>query len=193
MPLETKIALQPHAERGLPLSVGSYSYGTPALFYDLGDTARLTIGRFCSIADGVKIFVGRFGRHHYDFLSTYPMGMVFGNPSKLDVSIMHAGDLGVDIGSDVWLARDCTIMAGVKIGHGAVVGASSLVVRDVEPYEIVGGVPAKPLKKRFSAEQIERLLRIQWWNWTEDKLRSNIDCFYRAEIEAVLKQMESQR
>jgi acetyltransferase-like isoleucine patch superfamily enzyme len=191
MPLETKIALAAHASRGVRLSIGEYSYGTPTLFYNDGDPSlMLSIGAFCSIADDVKIFLGRFGRHHYDFLSTYPMGMVFGSPSKMDTSASHSGDLGVSVGSDVWIARSATIMAGVRIGHGAVIGACSLVTHDVKPYAIMGGVPAKPLKMRFNEDHVERLLRIRWWEWPSDKLRNNIDLFYSADIDEVLRELE---
>ena len=193
MPLPTKIALKPHADRGVQLSVGDYSYGTPTLFYEAGDPqARLTIGRFCSFAGDVKIFIGRHGRHHYDFLSTYPLAMIFGAPARIDPSVTCQSELAVSIGSDVWIANGSTITAGVTIGHGAVVGACSLVTKDVAPYTIVGGVPARPLKLRFAPEQIERLLKIQWWDWPEAKLLSNIDLFYRSDIAAVLELLERQ-
>lgn len=192
MPIATKIGLKPHVDRGVELSVGDYSYGTPALFYDVGDPeASLTIGRFCCFADDVKIFIGRHGRHHYDFLSTYPIGMVLGAPSRIDASVAYDRHLNVTIGSDVWIARGATIMAGVTIGHGAVIGACSLVAKDVDPYVIVGGVPAKPLKARFTPSQVERLLKTLWWEWPEEDLKANIDLFYTSDIEAVLSKLEN--
>ena len=191
MPLPTKIGLQPHADRGVHLSVGDFSYGTPSLIYDAGDAeAKLTIGKFCSFADGVNIFIGRHGRHHYDFLSTYPIGMLFGAPAHIDPSIAYNHDLDVSIGSDVWIARGATIMAGVRIGHGAVIGACSLVTKDVEPYMIAGGVPAKPIKSRFTALQVARLLKLQWWNRPEEELKACVDLFYRSDIDSVLDILE---
>jgi acetyltransferase-like isoleucine patch superfamily enzyme len=193
MPIETRVGLSHHAANGIALAIGEYSYGAPALFYNPGEPqCQLTVGRFCCFADNVKIFIGRFGRHHYDFLSTYPIGMVLGKPSRIDVSVAWNRDLSVSIGSDVWVARDSTIMAGVTIGHGAVVGASSLVTRDVEPYAIIGGVPAKTLKMRFSDARIERLLKIGWWNWPIELLKKNVDLFYRVDIDAVIGDLERQ-
>jgi acetyltransferase-like isoleucine patch superfamily enzyme len=193
MPCETRIALHPHENNGVALSVGEYSYGTPALFYDVGDPeCRLTIGKFCCFADNVKVHLGRFGRHHYDFLSSYPVGMIFGSPSSIDMSAAWNRPLGVTIGSDVWIARDSTIMAGVTIGDGAVIGASTLITKDVEPYTIVGGVPGRVLKKRFSSAQIERLLKLQWWNWPTEVLKKHVDLFYRSDIEAVIEELERQ-
>jgi acetyltransferase-like isoleucine patch superfamily enzyme len=192
MPIETRLGLAPHRERSLEVSIGDYSYGTPLLIYDEGDTqASIAIGRFCSFAEGVKIFIGRHVRHYYDFLSTYPIGMVFGAPRHIDPSVTDSDFLGVNIGSDVWIGRDATVMAGVRIGHGAVIGASSLVTKDVTPYMIVGGVPARPIKQRFSESQIERLLAIEWWNWPEDRLRKNVDLFYRADIDTVIRELEA--
>lgn len=194
MPASTQVGLQHHAENGVRLSIGDYSYGTPALLYNSGDPhAKLTIGKFCCFADEVQIFLGCHGRHHYDFLSSYPMGMLFGVPARPYSSSAIRGDLSVSIGSDVWIGRRSTIMAGVRIGHGSVVGACSLVIKEVDPYSIIAGVPAKPIRTRFTQRQIERLLAAEWWNLPEDVLRRHIDQFYTADIEAALATLEAER
>ena len=136
---------------------------------------KLIIGKFCSIACGAK-FIFNSANHSLSSLSTYPFPIFF-EEWKLDVKdITKAWDNKGDIvlGNDVWIGYEAVILAGVTIGDGAVVGARAVVTKDVPPYTIVGGVPAKPIRKRFSQEKIDTLLKIKWWNWPEERIRQSI-------------------
>lgn len=88
----------------------------------------------------------------------------------------------IEIGNDVWIGTIAVILSGVHIGDGAVVGAGAIVTKDVEPYEIVGGVPAKHIRYRFSKEMIASFLRIKWWDWPLSKIEENIELFYQPEL-----------
>lgn len=194
----TAAYLAPLIQQGYPISVGRLSYGRPALEWRKGDFAvSLRIGSFCSIADGVRIFVGQQGRHPVDYVSSFPIGMVYGPAQQQVPSQQHAGDLSVCIGNDVWLGRDCTVLAGVHIGDGAVVGNGALVTRNVAPYAIVGGVPARLIRYRFSESIIAKLLRLRWWEWNDAALRRHRDFFstphFEATLDALLLEAEARR
>lgn len=190
MPPATAYGLRELARRGFNVRVGRYSYGVPKVSWAAADNSRkLVIGSFCSIADNVRIYVGIQGRHTVDFMSTYPMGMVFGRPAKSAVSTAVSGNLDVEIGSDVWLGLDTIILAGSRIGHGACVGTRSLVTGDVPPYAIVGGSPAKLIRYRFDEETIAKLLQIKWWDWSDEEIRSNIDAFFNNDVPSVVRRL----
>ena len=146
------------------------------------------VGKFCSIGSNVQILSGN---HPTDiFISTHPAfysvsgstGLSFVNKSKF-TEFEYADENGhkVIIGNDVWIASNVLIVAPVKIGNGAVVAAGSVVIGDVEPYSIVGGVPAKVIGRRFEEETAEKINSSQWWNWDLDKIRANADCFENTE------------
>ena len=121
-------------------------------------------------------FIFNSANHSLSSLSTYPFPIFF-EEWKLDVKdTTKAWDNKGDIvlGNDVWIGYEAVILAGVTIGDGAVVGARAVVTKDVPPYTIVGGVPAKPIRKRFSQEKIDTLLKIKWWNWPEERIRQSI-------------------
>jgi len=163
---------------GYPISVGKYTYGGPRLHWSNHDFEHaLHIGAFCSIADDVSIFVGRHGRHNIDRLSSFPIGMVFGKVPESGSNSRQPENLSVKIGNDVWIGRGALILAGVTIGDGAVIGARAVVTNDVEPYSVVAGVPAKVLRMRFGAEVVEKLKRIRWWEWSDEKIRANLFLF----------------
>lgn len=194
----TAAYLAPMIQQGYPISVGRLSYGRPALDWRKGEFAvSLSIGSFCSIADGVRIFVGQQGRHPVDYVSSFPIGMVYGPARSQVPSRQHGGDLSVHIGNDVWLGRDCTVLAGVRIGDGAVVGNGAVVTKDVPPYAIVGGIPARLIRYRFSETVIDKLLRLRWWQWSDAELRRHRDFFatphFEATLEALLSEAESSR
>ena len=190
-PSSTEKALASLRERGLALSVGRHTYGRPDIsFVDHDPKAILEIGSFCAIAMECHIFVGRFGRHPVDFLTIYPMGMVFREPTHRDISRVEQPDLSVQIGSDVWIGHGVTIMAGVKIGHGAVLAAGAMVTADVPPYAIVGGVPAKVVKYRFSPDHIARLLRLAWWDLPDPAIEDCVEQFHRTDAEAAITAIE---
>lgn len=132
---------------------------------------KLKIGKFCSIACGAK-FLFTSGNHTLGSLSTYTFPIFF-TEWGLDVKdITDAWDNKGDIvvGNDVWIGYEAVIMSGVTIGDGAVIGTRAVVTKDVPPYTIVGGVPAKPIKKRFDDDEIERLEALRWWDWDEEKI-----------------------
>lgn len=145
---------------------------------------RLVIGRYCSIACGAK-FLFNAANHTQKSLSTYPFPIFFDQWS-LDVKdITNAWDNKGDIivGNDVWIGYDAIIMAGVTIGDGAIIATRAVVTKDVPAYTIVGGVPAKPIKRRFTDEVIERLQRIRWWNWDDDKVKAHIHHIMNGNVE----------
>lgn len=134
---------------------------------------QLIIGKFCMIASDVK-FIMNGANHLSNAISTYPFA-VFGNGWESAMEGKTYPNKGnIEIGNDVWIGYNATIMAGVKIGDGAIIATNSTVVSDVEPYTIVGGNPAREIKKRFSPEIVERLLKLQWWNWDIEKITENV-------------------
>ena len=136
---------------------------------------RLIIGKFCSIACGAK-FIFNCANHTLKSLSTYTFPLFFEewDLSKSDVVSAWDNKGDIVIGNDVWIGYDAIIMAGVTIGDGAIIGTRAVVTKDVEPYSIVGGVPAKEIRKRFSTDIIARLQELQWWNWDADIIRNSI-------------------
>lgn len=157
------------------LSAGEYSYGYEriAIKHSYDDT-KLIIGKFCSIAAGVTVFLG--GNHRIDWVTTYPFGHSQESKHLCAAVAGHPTTKGdVVIGNDVWLGNGATIMSGVTIGDGAVVTARALVTKDVAPYTVVGGNPARLIRTRFDPDTVERLLQLRWWDWPDEKLRENVD------------------
>lgn len=147
---------------------------------------KLKIGKFCSIACGAK-FLFTSANHAMRPLSTYTFPIFF-EEWGLDVSeIRSAWDNKGDIvvGNDVWIGYEAVILSGVTIGDGAIVGARAVVTRDVPPYTIVGGVPAKPIRKRFDDETIEKLLRLRWWDWDERAISRGLSAIRNGDIAAL--------
>lgn len=144
---------------------------------------QLAVGKFCSIACGAK-FLFNSANHSLASLSTYPF-FIFFEEWGLDIKDVAAawdnkGD--IIIGNDVWIGYEAVILAGVTIGDGAIIGARSVVTKDIPPYTIVGGVPAKTIRKRFSDEIILSLLKLKWWDWTQEKIARNIAAIQSGEI-----------
>ena len=147
---------------------------------------QLIIGKFCMIASDVK-FIMNGANHLSNAISTYPFA-VFGNGWESAMEGKTYPNKGnIEIGNDVWIGYNATIMAGVKIGDGAIIATNSTVVSDVEPYTIVGGNPAREIKKRFSPEIIERLLKLQWWNWDIEKITKNVQNLTDLDIDKLEK------
>lgn len=149
---------------------------------------KLIIGKFCSIACGAK-FIFTSANHALRSLSTFPFP-IFSDEWGLDWSrVIDAWDNKGDIvvGNDVWIGYQAVIMQGVHIGDGAVIGTRALVTKDVPPYTIVGGIPAKEIRKRFSPETINALLRIQWWNWPYDAIKRNLPSLMSGDIDKLEK------
>lgn len=148
---------------------------------------RLVIGKFCSIACGAK-FIFNSANHTLSSLSTYPFP-IFYEEWNLDIKgITKAWDNKGDIviGNDVWIGYEAVILAGVTIGNGAVIGARAVVTKDVPPYTIVGGVPAKPIKMRFLQETIDTLLKIKWWDWSKERISQHISEIQSGNIEYLI-------
>lgn len=134
------------------MTYGKYTYGTPNVLWR-NDDAKLTVGKFCSIASNVNIYLG--GNHRQDWVSTYPFGHINKNIFDNSDGSGHPSTKGdIVIGNDVWIGNNTTIMSGVTIGDGAVIANNSHVVKNVEPYSLVGGNPAKIIRYRFTPEQI---------------------------------------
>lgn len=147
--------------------MGAGSYGIPVV-HDWGDGATLSIGAYTSIADDVHIFLG--GQHRTDWVSSYPFPRFVEQAREIQGFRTTRGN--VSIGNDVWLASGCTILSGVSVGDGAVVAARAVVPRDVPPYAIVAGNPARIVRWRFNEEIRRELLDLQWWTWPEEEVRS---------------------
>lgn len=153
------------------ITIGRFTYGFENISVkQWGEGASLQIGSFCSIANPVTIFLG--GNHRTDWITTFPFGHIYqdelGNPA---ISGHPSSKGDVSIGHDVWIGSGVTIMSGVTIGTGAVLAANSTVIKDVQPYEIVGGNPAKAIKKRFDNGTIELLMKLSWWNLPLETIR----------------------
>lgn len=146
-------------------AIGDHTYGVPTV-QSWGNDGRLSIGKYCSIAGGVRILLG--GNHRTDWVSTYPFNVLWRGAPKTEGHPSTNGD--VVIGNDVWIGQLATILSGVTIGDGACIATESVVVSDVPPYGIVGGNPAKLIRMRFSPDIIESLERIAWWNWPDDEV-----------------------
>ena len=151
-------------------SIGKKTYGSENIkIYQWGEGKTIKIGSFCSIATNIQIFIG--GNHRHDWITTYPFGHIhqdiYGN---FNGEGHPASNGDVIIGNDVWIGANATIMSGVIIGDGAVIANNSHVVKNVEPYTIVGGNPAKPIRKRFDDETITKLLKLKWWDFEDNEI-----------------------
>lgn len=154
----------------------SYNYGVQR-----GTMNNVYIGRYTSIAEGV-IFDGGFN-HNATLLTTFPLHKIW---SELPTNILVKGD--INIGNDVTIGEGAVIMSGVTIGDGAIIGARSIVTKDVEPYNIVVGTPARIARRRFSPYEIEQLLLIRWWDWPDEKVKENWQLLLSDNIHEFIKQ-----
>ena len=188
-----------HVVHGPNISVGDYTMyndfvSDPTLFeqnnvfyhYPVNHD-RLVIGKFCSIACGAR-FLFNSANHAMGSLSTYPFPLFYEAWGLDRANVAAAWDNKGDIlvGSDVWIGYEAVILAGVTIGDGAVIGARAVVTRDVPPSTVVGGVPARPIKRRFSDETIQALLEIRWWDWPTEKIARNIGAIQSGKIEELV-------
>lgn len=147
---------------------------------------RLIIGKFCSIACGAK-FLFTSANHTMKSLSTYPFPLFFEEwdtpVSEVATAWDNKGD--IVIGSDVWIGYEAAVLSGVHIGDGAIIGTRALVTKDVPPYTIVGGVPAKPLRKRFDEDTIKRLTALRWWDLPHERLRTLLPILKSGDAQAL--------
>lgn len=142
---------------------------------------RLRIGKFCSIACGAK-FLFNCANHSLRSLSTYTFPLFYDEweLDKADVASAWDNKGDIVIGNDVWIGFEAVIMAGVHIGNGAIIGARAVVTKDVAPYTIVGGVPARAIRKRFDDATISRLESLRWWDWPKERIRRELPGDYAA-------------
>lgn len=147
-------------------TLGVGTYGMPKV-HDDEEGTTLRIGSYCSISSDVQIFLGK--NHRIDWISSYPFPAFFEEAQHIREFGVSRGD--VTIGNDVWLCANCMILSGVTIGHGAVIGAGAIVSRDVAPYAVVAGNPARHVRWRFEESIRQNLLAIAWWDWPEAELR----------------------
>ena len=145
---------------------------------------KLIIGKFCSIACGAK-FLFTSANHTLHSLSTYPFPLFFEEWGLDKAHVAQAWDNKGDIvvGNDVWIGYEAVLLSGVTIGDGAIIGTRAVVTQDVPPYTIVGGVPAKPIRRRFDDATIDALLHLRWWDWPREKLAQNIAAIQDGQLE----------
>lgn len=172
------------ALQGEQFSIGKYTYGSPDVHIFAAEP-RLIIGKYCSISDRVVILLG--GNHRLDWTTTYPFP-AFSDvwPEAAAIRGHPASKGDIVIGNDVWIGSAVTVLSGVTIGDGVVIGAGAVVSRDVAPYTVVAGNPAVAVRKRFSDSIISGLLKLRWWDWSEEKVRANIHLLCSDDIEAFL-------
>ncbi|GAU83014.1 type B chloramphenicol O-acetyltransferase [Bosea sp. BIWAKO-01] len=157
---------------------------------DLADVDKLIIGSFCSIGTGACFMMAGNQGHRNDWVSTFPFFYMSEEPAFAGArdAFRPAGDTVV--GSDVWIGAEAMIMPGIRIGHGAVIGSRALVARDVEPYTIVGGNPAKPIRTRFAEADIAMLLEMTWWDWPLEQVQDGMDLFCSNDIAGLYRRWQ---
>ncbi|MBT8233763.1 MAG: CatB-related O-acetyltransferase [Saprospiraceae bacterium] len=195
IPFYNKVCFLKNIIKNPNIEIGDYTY-----YDDFDDVAnfeknvryhydfkgdKLKIGKFCMIASGAS-FIMNAAHHQTKSISAYPFD-IFGDDwrhAMANKSYPYKGD--TIIGNDVWIGHKATIMAGVKIGDGSIIAANAMVVKDVEPYTIVGGNPAQVIKKRFDDETIKKLLEIEWWHWDIEKITANVQNLTGGDVNAIL-------
>jgi acetyltransferase-like isoleucine patch superfamily enzyme len=163
-------------------TVGDHTYGNPRVISFIGGVS-LIIGKYCSISRNVTIFLE--GEHRTDWISTYPFPILWKEAEGIPGQPSTKGD--VVIGNDVWIGYGVTILSGVNIGDGAVIGAGSVVTKDIPSYAIAAGNPCRVIKYRFDEETINKLLKMKWWNWSDDKVKENIHLICSNSMDAFMR------
>ncbi|MEO1588257.1 MAG: CatB-related O-acetyltransferase [Bacteroidota bacterium] len=169
-------------------TVENFEKNVKYLFDFTGD--KLIIGNFCMIASDVT-FIMNGANHLQDAISTYPFAIFGGDWSDAMKGKAYPKKADTVIGNDVWIGYGATIMPGVHIGDGAIIATQSVVTKDVAPYTIVGGNPAKEIRKRFSEEKIEQLLKIKWWDWPVEKITEHVQLLTGNDLSPLIDLIES--
>ncbi|UAX91686.1 CatB-related O-acetyltransferase [Ensifer adhaerens] len=178
---------------------GDYTYGAPRLLTTKDDAPRiLSIGNYCSIAEEVTMFVGRFGIHKMETLTTFPLGMSLPGHDLKALGGLNTqklpDNLDLIIGNDVWIGYRAIIKAGVTIGTGAVIGAGAIVTKDVAPYSVVAGSPARHIKYRHEEHIRAGLLESGWWEYTPDELAGILgDVTLSTDMEKIVKRLRDHK
>jgi acetyltransferase-like isoleucine patch superfamily enzyme len=171
------------------IQVGRFTYGNPR-FFIWDSNEQIQIGSFCSIAEEVSIFGG--GEHRSDWITTFPLRIAFGD--ELANKDGHPASKGPTvIGNDVWIGYRSVILSGVTIGNGAIIGAGSIVTKDIAPYSIVAGNPAVHIKYRFSEVEVAQLQILRWWDWDLETIHASMGDLCSSEIQKFLHQMEPRK
>ena len=165
------------------IQIGRFTYGG-ARFRLWSEDERIEVGAFCSFAEEVSVFGG--GEHRTDWVTTYPLRIAFGSPGAGRDGHPHSKGKTV-IGNDVWLGHGAMILSGVRVGDGACVGAGAVVSRDVPPYAIVAGNPARIVRMRFDEARVAALLRIAWWDWPIDRIREFESALCDSDVDAFIQ------
>jgi chloramphenicol O-acetyltransferase type B len=185
------LALQDEAQRHIAdgtLVMGRESYYAPEVRKYKGDTGRVFIGSFASVAHDAVFYSG--GLHRTEWVSQYGLRAMLDLPGAYEDGFPH-GDGDIHVGHDTWITRGVVVMSGVTIGTGAVVATRSVVTKDVAPYAIVGGIPAKQIGQRFADEQIAALLRIAWWDWPLETIRARVDELCSPDVDAFIARYDA--
>jgi virginiamycin A acetyltransferase len=164
--------------------IGEFTYGNPIIEDNLIST--LKIGKYCSIAGDVRFILG--GNHRSDWISTYPFSVVFEKYNHIKGHPSTKGD--IIIGNDVWIGTGALIMSGVTIGDGAIIGAKSVVTKDIAPYSVSVGCPARVIKYRFDNDKIENLLKIKWWNYDSYIIEKLVPQLLSEDIDSLIVEIE---
>lgn len=147
---------------------------------------KLVIGKYCSIASGVQFMLGGTHGHNYDWIAVHPLIGIGRNGFP-----GHKWKGDTVIGNDVWIGFESLIMPGIKIADGAVIAAKSVITKNIGPYEIWGGNPAKMVKKRFSDEDIEKILKIKWWDWNKDMIERNVSYLRSSDVKILWEKYQN--
>lgn len=148
---------------------------------------RLVVGAFCSIGTGAAFIMAGNQGHRYDWVSSFPFHFMSEVPHFAGAANAYSPAGDTVIGHDVWIGSEAVFMPGVTVGHGAVIGTRAVVTRDVEPYAIVAGNPARVVRKRFDDSTIEMLLDMNWWDWDEDRLREAMPLLTSGDVPALYR------
>lgn len=166
------------------LTEGIGTYGRPRVHWFPNASLPVTVGKYCSVGRGLRLITG--GEHRHYWVTTYPLREFLGLTTNNEDG--HAVSRGtINIGNDVWIGEEVTILSGVKIGDGAIIGARAVIRRDVRPYAIVVGNPAQEIARRFSDDIIERLLEIRWWDWSRSRIVDNVDRLMSPDIDTFIR------
>jgi len=184
----TDATLGRYVEVAANTRIVSSSFGDYSYIMENGDILFSTVGKFCSLASGVRINppnhpMERASQHHF----TYRAADYFEDADDDESVFAWRRAQWVSVGNDVWIGHGATVMPRVAVGDGAVIGAGSVVTKDVAPYAIVAGVPARFIRWRFEADVAERLRALAWWDWPHERLRAALEDFRRLDVRAFLE------
>ena len=172
------------------IKIGNFTYGPPPLIRYWGGDYNLTIGKYCSLADNITFFLG--GDHSINKITTSPLSIFYGNFQEGSLFSKLKNKNRTLVCNDVWIGSGATIMSGVSIGDGAIIGARAVVANNVPAYAIYAGNPSKLIRYRFSESIIMKLLKLKWWDWDEVKIRSYLTVLDSEPTDALLEKLLSE-